>query len=111
MVLKRLVLHNFRSYEEKVFQLDQETTYVVGPNTSGKSNLLEAIYLLSSGRGFRAEKDTQMIRFEQNLARIQGMVDETKLEVILTRPQESTRETALKKLLVNDVSKRRVDFI
>lgn len=103
MFLKHLSLQNFRNYSKSEFDFDKETTLIVGPNTSGKTNLLEAIFLLSSGRSFRAEKDSQMIQFGKDIARVGGEVGDTKLEVVLTNQ-------AVKKYLINNVSKRRVDF-
>ncbi|MBI2431204.1 MAG: DNA replication and repair protein RecF [Candidatus Levybacteria bacterium] len=102
MILEHLSLQNFRSYSKSDFTFSPYTTVIVGPNTSGKTNLLEAIYLLSSGKSFRAERDVEMIRFQEELARVKGKTDDSELEVVLT--------TQLKKYLVNGVSKRRIDF-
>ncbi len=103
MYLKHLSLQNFRSYQKTNFNFNKETTLIIGPNTSGKTNLIEAIYFLSSGKSFRADKENEAIRFGQDLARISGVVNETKLEVVITL-------SALRKYLVNGVSKRRADF-
>lgn len=110
MVLKKLYLQHFRSYKNQVFPLDQQTTFVVGKNTSGKSNLMEGIYFLSTGKSFRAEKDAQAIAFGQEIGRVKGIVDETTLELILTTGMVSGTPTQQKRFLVNDVPKRRVDF-
>ena len=61
MTLTSLVLQHFRSYENAIYKFSPNTTVIVGPNTAGKSNLIEAIYLLSTGKSFKAEKDIQMI--------------------------------------------------
>lgn len=103
MLLRYLFLQNFRNYTKSEFVFNKDATLIVGPNTSGKTNLIEAIYFLASGKSFRADKDNETIRFGQNLARISGVVNGTKLEVVITAG-------ALRKYLVNGVSKRRVDF-
>ncbi len=108
MVLKRLVLHNFRNYTQKSFDFSEKTTYIVGPNTTGKTNILEAVYLLSTGKSFRAEKDSQLIQFGEKIAKVSGIVSEEKLECIVS--QIEGREAPLKKYIVNGVSKRRADF-
>lgn len=110
---------------------------VVGPNTSGKSNLVEAIYLLSSGKSFRTDKDTQMLKFTEEVGRVkarlqtpeparqspngssqmadgrsdggQGKINQDELEVLITNGQVNGG-SQYKKFLVNGVSKRRVDF-
>lgn len=103
MVLKHLILQNFRSYEKVSFTFSPQTTLIVGPNTSGKTNLIEAIYLLATGESFRAEKESEMVRFGESVGRVVGGDQETKLEVVL--PTDSP-----KKFLLNGVAKRRVDF-
>lgn len=114
MFLKVLSLQNFRSYSKAEFNFNQNTTVIVGPNTAGKTNLIEAVYLLSRGKSFRAEKDMQMIAFNQEIARVKGkLANEEKidLEVMLTVGHVSGVEAPLKRFLVNGVPKRRVDFI
>jgi DNA replication and repair protein RecF len=107
-VLKSISLQNFRSYDKKKFNFE-ETTLVVGPNTSGKSNLVEAIYLLSTGKSFRTDKDTQMLKFTEEVGRVKGVVNDDELEVLLTNG-EVNGGSQYKNFLVNGVSKRRVDF-
>lgn len=106
MILKTLNLKNFRSYKSNLFEFDRNLTLVVGPNTSGKTNLLESIFALSVGESFRADKDFQMITIGEDHARISSQVaDDTalkKLEIIITQP---------KKYLINGVSKRKSDFV
>ena len=107
-MLKSIFLHNFRSYAKKEFSF-AETTLVVGPNTSGKSNLIEAIYLLSTGKSFRTDKDTQMLKFTEEVGRVKGVVNEDELEILITNG-EVNGGSQYKKFLVNGVAKRRVDF-
>lgn len=104
MYLKSLFLQNFRSYSKYSFDFDKGTTLVIGPNTAGKSNLVEAIYLLSSGKSFRADKDIEMISFDCDVSRIAGILsDKLKLEFTIVIDGR-------KKYLVNGVARRRVDF-
>lgn len=107
-MLKSISLQNFRSYKKSEFSFD-ETTLIVGPNTSGKSNLVEAIYLLSTGKSFRTDKDAQMLRFEEEVGRVKGKLKEDELEVLITNGQVNGG-SQYKKFLVNGVAKRRVDF-
>ena len=62
MYLKKLELQNFRSYTTKRFLFAEDSTLVVGDNAAGKTNLLEAIWLVSVGRSFRAKLENQMIK-------------------------------------------------
>lgn len=72
MYLKSLSLQDFRNYSKKTFEFSFDTTLIVGPNASGKTNILEAIYLLSRGRSFRAKKELEMISYDGELARTEG---------------------------------------
>lgn len=111
MYLKTLNLQNFRSYSKSEFAFDKGVTVIIGPNTIGKTNLIEAIYLLATGKSFRAEKDLELIQFEKELARVKAKVDETELEVVLTKGEVAGVPSQIKKYLVNGVPKRRVDFV
>lgn len=116
MYLQSLSLQNFRNYTKSVFDFNKGTTVIIGPNTSGKSNLIEALFLLSSGKSFRAENDLQMIRFGQQIARAKGKVqnfqsDEAILEVVIATSEVSSTSSFHKRFLVNNVSKRRVAFM
>lgn len=110
MLLTSLSLQNFRSYTKSEFTFSPHTTIIVGPNTSGKTNLIEAICILSTGKSFRADKDTQMIQFQQEMARVKGKIQDFELEIVLTTGEVGGKKAPFKKYLVNGVSKRLVDF-
>ncbi len=107
-MLKNISLQNFRSYQKAQFSFE-ETTLIIGPNTSGKSNLIEAIYLLSTGKSFRTDKDAQMLSFREEVGRVHGILKGEEIEVIITNGLVNGG-SQYKKFLVNGVSKRRVDF-
>lgn len=111
MILKSLRLSNFRNYKKTKFSFAKETTFIIGPNTSGKTNLIEAIYFLTKGVSFKSEKDKDAVSYGEQLAKVEGELEEIELEVLLTAPESFGKENAFKKYLVNGVSKRRVDFI
>lgn len=113
MNLISLSLQNFRSY--KKFQIDFESqNVVIGPNTVGKTNILEAISLLSLGKSFRAEKEIDAIKFNEDLARVKGVVkkdsQKINLEMVISSGALEGTERFSKKFIVNGVGKRRVDF-
>jgi len=111
MFLKSLSLSNFRNYDKSDFKFSKDIVLIVGPNTAGKTNLVESIFYLSTGRGSKAEKDADLIRFGENIARLSGeLADKTELSVVVSKEESGTRETIRKKYLVNGVGKRRADF-
>lgn len=64
-------LQNFRSYGDESFEFDPGVNIVVGPNASGKTNLLEAVLVLAGGGSWRA-RDAELVKFEQPWARLDG---------------------------------------
>ena len=110
MYLRQLSLQNFRSYKKQDFNFSKDITVIVGPNTSGKTNFLEAIFFLSRGESFKTDKDEQVIRFGEEIARISGLVSEVRLEVIIASGTMG-RGASQKKYMVNGVVKRRLDFV
>ncbi len=113
MYLKSITLQNFRSFSKKHFDFNEKTTVVVGPNASGKTNILEAIYLLSTGKSFRAGREEEMIRNGDVIGRVMGLVvgsEPVKLEVVLTRGELHGEKVARKKLTINGVGKRLYNF-
>ena len=104
MRLTDLQLHNFRNYEELNLSFEPGVNLIVGNNAQGKTNLLEAISYLGSGKSFRAQKQSEMIRFGADFADIQGKVfaqnREQELRYVLfsaSRPRQIWRNGAKKK--------------
>ena len=68
MHLNRLVLYGFRNYEALDAAFVPGVNLIVGDNAQGKTNLLEAITYLSTGRSFRTRKEQELIRFGAEFA-------------------------------------------
>ena len=76
MTLKKLILTTFRSYSSREFSFSPGINLVVGPNTAGKTNLLEAIYLLATGKSLRAGVESELIGWGGEWARVEGLIAE-----------------------------------
>ena len=74
MNLCDLTLQDFRNYTRQTLEFDPGVNLIVGDNAQGKTNLLEAIVYLGSGKSFRAQRGAEMVRFGQDLADISGTV-------------------------------------
>ena len=87
MIVKSLNLYNFRNYSHFVIDFSQDINILIGNNGQGKTNLIEAIYLLSVGKSFRSHVNKQMIMFDNEFARVEGKVisnsKQRNLEIIL----------------------------
>ena len=66
MRLKSIKIKNFRNFENNFFSFSPFLTIVVGKNSVGKTNLLEAIYFGLYGQGFREKKESQLIKMGEN---------------------------------------------
>src|SRR5215475_2202744 len=82
MILRSVVLQHFRSYSQQKFDFDPNMTIVVGINTAGKTNLTEALQLLSSGKSFRGQSDKELVQFDQDIGRVQGLVEENQTVIL-----------------------------
>jgi len=118
-MISKLRLNNFRNFKTKLLDFSPEITVIVGPNASGKTNILESLYVLSTGKSFRARLEEEMINYPKDIARVKGRIkkdeETTDLEVVLTRGLvdigvSRPEKIARKKLFVNRVSKRLIDF-
>jgi DNA replication and repair protein RecF len=133
MFISELTLQKYRSYTKETFLFSPTVTLIVGPNTSGKTNILEGIYTLAIGKSYRAEKESDMIFWGEEVARVRAILtptnptyaeasagrptngnaknEETKLELVVTTGEVNGEKVPTKKYLVNGVPRRQIDFI
>ena len=72
MNVEALTLRGFRNYGEAAVRFDAGINVISGQNAQGKTNLLEAIYLLAGGRSFRTRFDQELIGFSYDAAEIEA---------------------------------------
>jgi DNA replication and repair protein RecF len=70
-MITSLRLQNFRSYTNSSFEFEDGVNIIVGPNASGKTNLLEAVLVLARGGSYRV-RDSELIQFNKPWARLDG---------------------------------------
>ena len=63
-LIRRIALNGWRNYDFETAEFDAGTNVICGANAQGKTNLLEAVYLLSTGRSFRSRFDRELIGFD-----------------------------------------------
>ena len=66
MHIRSLKLNNFRNYESLNIEFSRNFNIIYGDNAQGKTNILEAIFLCSSGRSHRTSKDIELLNIEKN---------------------------------------------
>lgn len=84
-MIKSLTLSSFRNHLNKKFVFSPKTNLIVGPNAVGKSNILEAIWLLATGESFRAGKIEEMVSWGEEVGHVVGRInnssEKSKLEI------------------------------
>lgn len=120
MRLTHLALSDYRNYQRLQLDLPAGPVLFVGENAQGKTNLLEAVYLLATTRSLRAGSDTELIRRdapEDGLAaaRVVGEARRASgpvtVEVAVGRRSTSMDGHAAKRLKVNGVAHRATGVI
>lgn len=86
MILKALEVENYRNIPAARFEPGRELTVICGKNGQGKTNLLEAVWLLTGGKSFRGAKDAELIRENAGYAvaegETQGFGKESRIRVL-----------------------------
>lgn len=104
MHLLELSLRDYRNYTRLELELAPGTNLIVGDNAQGKTNLLEAIAYLGSGRSYRTQKSAELVRFGAEFADLEGRVFSQEREQALRaivfaggRPRQLFRNGAKKR--------------
>ena len=120
MFIFDLQIANYRNYGHVALKLDKGLNLFVGENAQGKSNLLEAIYLLSTLRSSRASSDADLVRRELlssdfPVARLSCEVERSagnlQMEVAIVGRTTDPTHRAGKRVRVNGVAKRASDAV
>ena len=104
MKLLDITLENFRNYDTGKVSFADGVNLLVGENAQGKTNLLEAVAFLGSGRAFRTQKTSELVQFGKDFAQIEGRVFSQEREQSLrwvlfsnSRPRQLYRNGVKKK--------------
>ena len=77
MQISSLKLLNFRNYETLELKFSNKVNLIYGKNGMGKTNIIEAIYMLGLTKTFRSNNDDIVIKKGKNIAKIEGMIKDT----------------------------------
>lgn len=80
MIVKRVELSNFRNYELLKLDLDKKTNILYGKNAQGKTNVLESIYVCSTTKSHRSNKDAELIKLDSDEAHIKLYIEKNNRE-------------------------------
>jgi len=100
-----LQLKKYRSYDDLSIELSSGVNIVVGPNASGKTNMLEALLVASRGSSFRVG-DRALIRHGEEATKIKAMTSEDQERTVLIKIIDTLKTS--KEIKINDVLQKRM---
>ncbi len=113
MLIKNLYLQNFRNHKTLNINFDDNLTFIYGENGLGKTNILEAIHLLSTTKSLRSEYDKDLICYDQIFLRIKSEIENTEdrynLELTIEKTNDFNNKSS-KKVKINQVAKSISNF-
>ena len=74
MYLEKIALQHYRNYESLTAEFENKVNVILGENAQGKTNVMEAMYVLAMAKSHRTSNDKDLIRWDQDYARIEGRV-------------------------------------
>ena len=74
MYLKKLELKNYRNYSHVDLNFSKDTILILGDNGQGKTNLLESIYYISTGRSHRTYSQNELINWDSDYSILRALV-------------------------------------
>ncbi|EWH20804.1 DNA replication/repair protein RecF [Bacillus haynesii] len=74
MYIQNLTLSSYRNYDHLDLQFENKVNVIIGENAQGKTNLMEAIYVLAMAKSHRTSNDKELIRWDEDYAKIEGRV-------------------------------------
>ena len=95
MLLTKVYLSHFRNFENRTFDIHPKTTMVIGENARGKTNLLESVFVVMNGIGFRESREEELIQWNETRAVVENVWQNESshlFQILMTR-----RETGVEK--------------
>lgn len=74
MYIEQLILNNYRNYEQLDITFENKVNVFLGENAQGKTNVMESIYVLAMAKSHRTSNDKDLIRWDEEYAKIEGRV-------------------------------------
>ncbi|MGN1401137.1 MAG: DNA replication/repair protein RecF [Bacillus sp. (in: firmicutes)] len=89
MYIESLKVKNYRNYEGMEIDFENKVNVILGENAQGKTNIMESIYVLAMAKSHRTSNDKELIRWDEEYAKIEGRVHKRNsavpLEILITK--------------------------
>ncbi|MFZ3132538.1 MAG: DNA replication/repair protein RecF [Desulfosporosinus sp.] len=108
MMINNLRLQNFRNYQDETIKFMPGANILMGDNGQGKTNVIEGIYYLLTGKSYRVQREQELLRWEQSEFHLYGDFSMAHHRVSL----ESHYRDKKKMVIVNQIPCQRLsDFV
>jgi len=112
MFLNSIVLQGFRSFKEKSeFSFHPKFTLIIGPNSVGKTNLIEALYFLNYGHGFLERKSEELINHESSSCLLEAKLGNKTAKTSFGIRLQKLKAIVVKAFFVNGIKKTNYDYL
>ena len=105
-----LKLENYRNLKDNIITPCNGVNIIYGDNAQGKTNLLEALWLFCGGHSFRGSKDSEVINWNKDFARLEmrfeGQEREQKAKITFFKSARGRKNGSLKQVEINGVEKK-----
>ncbi|WP_201716190.1 DNA replication/repair protein RecF [Rossellomorea arthrocnemi] len=99
MYIEQLELRNYRNYESIDVSFENKVNVILGENAQGKTNIMESIYVLAMAKSHRTSNDKDLIRWDQEYAKIKGRIQKYNgalpLELVLSKKGKKAKSNHL----------------
>lgn len=113
-MLSTLSLVQFRNHAQLTSEFNSGVTVIVGDNARGKTNILEAVFLLATGESFRANRIEEMVAWKHEVGHVTGIVrnkEDVELRVTVTRGMVQGKRVQKRLFKINGAGRRKQDFV
>ena len=109
MFVKRLTVKNYRNYSDLELEFNSDKILFIGKNAQGKTNLLEAVYYLSTLDSLREKTESELIKWGEKYSRIKATIKKFDIDIDI---EVCINPPGRKKLKINGINKNKSsDFI
>ena len=105
MLLQSLSLSHFRNFAKVMFEFHPAITFIVGPNSVGKTNTLESIFFIMTGSGIKEEKQEELLQFAEPVTIIKSTCKDGQDTISFDCILERSESGVVKKYFINQVPK------
>lgn len=105
MEIKKLHLRNFRNYCDETVEFSKNISFIFGENAQGKTNIIEGLYLLSTGKSHRTNNMNELVKYGENYFDIMLEFEENQYLQSIRMKYEKGKG---RELYINDIKREKI---